>query len=368
MKAVARTLVCAGLAVFAAGSLAHAAPPPASLTSFAPSLSDIAAYDRSASRFAAQGQAPLNQGFPADLLPLPAAHMGAGSGFGESLALSPVLALDSGTNLDIASRFTSFDNRPDPLINTASFLNLGSGGHYGGITYLPAPNLKVRLGASLRRDRLDSFTFAPLSDFGMAQVFDGSQNRSLLAGASWDLTDWVGLGANAISTTRTGTPLGYGAGLGSLADRVTTNALGVSGRMGMGNGWVTTADYNQGFSQLNQRNTPATTVATQSYAITVAKHGVFGDDTLGFSFSRPAANMVGSFASLTGSGDLPPMILAHGQGMDRPAQETDFQLGYVTSFLGGNVALQTNAAYQMAGQGQSGATALSVLSRAKIKF
>ena len=53
-----------------------------------------------------------------------------------------------------------------------------------------------------------------------------------------------------------------------------------------------------------------------------------------------------------------------------PAQtpETDLQLGYVTSFLDGALALQANAAYQMNYQGQTGANSLSVLSRAKIKF
>ncbi len=50
------------------------------------------------------------------------------------------------------------------------------------------------------------------------------------------------------------------------------------------------------------------------------------------------------------------------------APETDLQLGYVTSFLDGALALQANAAYQMNYQGQTGATSLAILSRAKIKF
>ena len=50
------------------------------------------------------------------------------------------------------------------------------------------------------------------------------------------------------------------------------------------------------------------------------------------------------------------------------AQETDIQLGYVTNFLDGAVALQTNAGYQTNAQGQPGATSVSLLSRAKIKF
>ena len=38
------------------------------------------------------------------------------------------------------------------------------------------------------------------------------------------------------------------------------------------------------------------------------------------------------------------------------------------SFMDGALALQANASYQMNYQGQTGATSLSVLSRAKIKF
>jgi len=60
-----------------------------------------------------------------------------------------------------------------------------------------------------------------------------------------------------------------------------------------------------------------------------------------------------------------PMMMAAGRNA---APETDLQIGYVTSFLNGRLALQTNAAYQTNAQGQRGATAVSLLSRAKIKF
>jgi hypothetical protein len=43
-------------------------------------------------------------------------------------------------------------------------------------------------------------------------------------------------------------------------------------------------------------------------------------------------------------------------------------VGYITNFLDGAVALQTNAAYRTNAQGQRGATGVSLLSRAKIKF
>ncbi len=42
--------------------------------------------------------------------------------------------------------------------------------------------------------------------------------------------------------------------------------------------------------------------------------------------------------------------------MGRAAQESDISVGYITNFLDGAVALQTNAAYQTNAQGQRGAT------------
>jgi hypothetical protein len=48
--------------------------------------------------------------------------------------------------------------------------------------------------------------------------------------------------------------------------------------------------------------------------------------------------------------------------------ETDIEVGYVTTFLDGSLALQTNAAFQMNYAGQSGTNAVSLLSRARIKF
>lgn len=48
--------------------------------------------------------------------------------------------------------------------------------------------------------------------------------------------------------------------------------------------------------------------------------------------------------------------------------DTDLELGYVTSFFNGALALQANAGYQMNLAGQSGTNSFSVISRAKINF
>ncbi len=138
--------------------------------------------------------------------------------------------------------------------------------------------------------------------------------------------------------------------------------------MNFGNGWVTTASLNDGLTQLDQRGGAPTTIDSHAYSIAIAKHGLFGQDALGFSFSRPSPSLLDNgFEMVAASGDLPPVFVANAR-LQGTTPETDLQLGYVTSFLDGALALQTNAAYQMNYQGQTGATSLAVLSRAKIKF
>jgi hypothetical protein len=146
---------------------------------------------------------------------------------------------------------------------------------------------------------------------------------------------------------------------------MTASALDMAAHLKFGNGWVTTASY--GLSQLDQRSA-APALDTHSYALAIAKHGLFGDDTLGFSFSRPSPGVIDNgFNAVTAVGELPQTFIANDR-FSNPGQETDLQLGYVTSFFDGALALQANAAYQMNYQGQNGATSVSLLSRAKIKF
>ena len=108
-------------------------------------------------------------------------------------------------------------------------------------------------------------------------------------------------------------PLGFG-NAAAISPKAATQALGVSAHMDIGQGWVTTASFSEGLTQLDQRdNAGATSLHEQSYSFAIAKHGLLGDDALGLSFSRPAPSMAGSFATgLTASGDLPPLIVAQG--------------------------------------------------------
>jgi len=100
----------------------------------------------------------------------------------------------------------------------------------------------------------------------------------------------------------------------------------------------------------------------------VAKHGLFGNDALGVAFSRPApSDAVGSLSS-SSSNDMQFQFFGRDKLFAGTKPETDIELGYITTFLNGPVALQANASYQMNMGGQNGNNGVSLLSRAKIKF
>ncbi len=334
---------CAILAAFAAGPSLAAPAAPKGLTSFG--ATTLTANDLAALAMHAPG---AGQGMPLQ-----------SSSFSSSQLLAPSLSLDSGYRFDTAARFTSFDQLLSPLRDTGSLLSLANGGRYVGLTVMPSSNLGVRLGLSNWTGRLDDIAMDGAA-IGLPMLYDSAHVNSVLAGVSWNFNEWVSGGVNAISSSRGGLPFAYA----NLAPSSVTQAVQFSANFKLGENWMTSAAFGEGLTQLRQQDGSVTSLDAQTFAITVAKRGVFGDDAVGFSLSRPAPGSVGGFGSLTGStGDLPPVI-----GVAGRAPETDFQLGYVTSFLGGKLALQTNAAYQVNPQGQSGASAVTLLSRAKIKF
>jgi len=284
-------------------------------------------------------------------------------GFVASVALSAHLAVDTGYDVDLTQRFGNYDGAQSPLISENGFLALASGGHYAGATYMPTSDVHLRLGATEWSDRADRLGLLPTAT-GLPLAYDNGYSRSLLAGATWDIASWADLGVSALhNTQRIPDPV---ANLGT-GSRVDTDALEMMARLKLGNGWVTTAAYGQGLSQLDQRS-QASSIDTRSYSIAIAKHGLFGEDALGLALSRPALGLPNSgFNAVSTSGNLPPLFIANDR-FPSQTQETDLQLGYITSFMDGALALQANASYQMNYQGQTGATSVSLLSRAKIKF
>jgi hypothetical protein len=371
-QVLSAALVAAGLVASGVQAGAGELRVPLSLTSFGMAQA-IASYQMSAAGLAL-GPATVSSGneFAGSPTVMPVAYGGATlpQSFAATTALSVNLALDAGYNLDLSQRFDNYSALKSPLLDQTSFLGLANGGTYAGATYAPTSNLRVRVGAQLKSNRLDSFTFDPtLGMHGLPLAYDNGASRSLLAGVSWDFANWGGLNLNGIVNQQQGLPVGANPMADITPDSTaTTSALNVSAHMNFGSGWVTTAAFSGGLTQLDQKGGAPTQIDSHAYSIAIAKHGLFGADALGFSFSRPSPSLLDNgFQMVAASGDLPPVFVANDR-LSGAAPETDLQLGYVTSFLNGALALQANADYQINYQGQTGATSLAVLSRAKIKF
>ena len=366
MKRILTAVIfAASFAAFGAQAGAENLRLPVSLTSFGAAQA-ISSYQMSAAGLAiGPAQTFSVNAFAGSPLVLPVAYGGAAlaPSFAASTALNINLALDAGYNLDLTQRFDNYTTLQSPLLDQTNFIGLANGGSYSGVTYVPTPSLRLRAGIQSRNDRLDSFTFDPtLGASGMPAAYDSGGTRSLLAGVSWDFADWAGLNLNGIVSSQRSD------GFAGPAGTVSTSALNVSAHMNFGGGWVTSAAFGEGLTQLDQKSGTPASIDSNAYSIAIAKHGLFGGDAVGFSFSRPMPNLLDNgFEPIAATGDLPPSF-AVGSRLPGSTAETDLQLGYVTSFLDGALALQANAAYQMNYQGQTGATSLAVLSRAKIKF
>jgi hypothetical protein len=152
--------------------------------------------------------------------------------------------------------------------------------------------------------------------------------------------------------------------LGSVASPLVTGpspentALGISARVGFAEGWVTTLAYSEGISQLDLSQMSGA-VRSDAYEIGVAKTGLFGNDALGIALSRPP-----QIYGVTGFG----AVVNNFALTTTPARESDVELGYVTSFLDGTLALQANAAYEVNPAGVRGQNALAAVARAKLNF
>lgn len=296
--------------------------------------------------------------------------------FAASVSLAPTLALDLGYQLDDAGRFVrddfsgaSFDGL---FLSPAATGSVGAPfdarASYVGGAWLLGDGFKVDAGVASYSPtpNVDGFdTFANFSRPVSALVDYGARSASsLMAGVSWDFSRWGGFDLSASKT---------GSHEGLLNDTIDTTALNLSAHVKFGNGWVTTASYGEALTKLDLKPAAltASTATTDDvhrtgYALAVAKHGVFGDDAIGLSVSQPATPD-GQFAIVDGA-QAQQVFIGRDHLLDDLKPETDIEVGYVTTFLDGSLALQTNAAYQMNFAGQNGTNAVSLLSRAKIKF
>lgn len=312
---------------------------------------------------------PVTSGGPEDPLRTPTREIFS------TLYLTDDLSIDSGLNTDLGrvlDQFSANTGAFDGLFYSSSALDspyftLSSGGSYIGANVALAPGLRFTLGSASSAPGLNPYLVTPHSAFGTltgSLPFDARSTDSVLAGLTWNFAKWGGLGFTASRTTERGGAFGLST-TGLAGAR--TQAIGVTARVGLGGGWVTTASYSEGSTQLDL-NPGAMAVANvrgESYGFAVAKHGLFGkNDALGVSFARPAPNFAGTFTS--DSSDV--RFFGRDKALGNRTPETDIELGYKTEFFGDSIALQANAAYQMNFGGQTGNNAVSLLSRAKIKF
>jgi hypothetical protein len=295
------------------------------------------------------------------------------------IALSPELSLDLGYQLDDAGRFGLLV----PATNTVDGLFLSGGAlglsptpfgtsSYAGASLKLSDEFKLHLGdaiATRDRNAVSANSFSTIGRPVDALLDLGARTaNSFFAGVSFDSGSWGSIDLTASRTTAQQQAIFGSAAIPELS----TSALDVTANVKFDSGWVTTASYGEGLTKLDVKPSAlalssAGELHRTGYALAVAKHGVFGDDALGLSVSRPT-DPEGGYATFSGHVSQPAFIGADHLLMINQTPETDIEVGYVTNFLDGAVALQTNAAYDMNFQGQNGANAVQLLSRAKIKF
>jgi hypothetical protein len=193
------------------------------------------------------------------------------------------------------------------------------------------------------------------------------------AGLNWNVAPWASLGLEARQASAQAPASIVQSGFSPA--KVSAQTLGVSGKVAFGKGWVTSFSYNEGITQLDLRPAAGLVASDnahgRSYGVAIAKHGLFGGDALGLAVSQQSVPVFGG-VDLSQSAAADPfdgfISSATRPLLSGNTPETDVQLGYVTTFLDGALALQANAGYQMNSSGQPGNNGIAVLSRAKINF
>jgi hypothetical protein len=260
---------------------------------------------------------------------------------------------------------------PAALASSAPIAVLDGVNGAGTLNAKLADGLALNLGASsLAPQPLD---FGTPYSAGLAP-FSGSTleaaNRSLaqasFAGVSWNVAPWASLSLIAAQSTAND-PFDRQA-LSSLAKSSQSVGAGASARLG--DNWVTTVSYGQGTSQLNLRSESLLgdddLLHSHTLGLSVAKRGLFGgNDSLDIGITRKLQSYTADI-DFSGDDGFGSNAIVKGNALTVP--ETDFEVGYVTTFLDGALALQANAGYQTNVAGQNGQNALTVLSRAKFNF
>jgi hypothetical protein len=293
-----------------------------------------------------------------------------------SVSLLPGLQLDVARwNNPVGSE--SLDRRASGLFDNpviagtgmnSPHVALGNSGSYFGAQMGITDEISLHFGrtSSSLGGTFDVATPIP-SDVALQLSSQAAMIETASAGLNWNVTDWAEVGVSASRASEAASllvnemsmPITNSAG-------VETVALGISARVGFGEGWVTTVAYTEGITQLNLNTSTVNfgePVRSRSYGFSLAKQGILGNDALGIAVTQPLQTFGGTnFVNLSLENVL------NNRARFESVPQSDFTVGYVTTFLDGALALQANAAYQVNANGEQGQDAVSVLSRAQIKF
>lgn len=310
--------------------------------------------------------------------------------FEASLDVMPGVSLQAGYNMESAGRFNSYDaagsRAYDGLFFSASAVNspyvgLTDGGNYIGSTISLGDSVRMQFGASSLAPQNPEYEAPVLTMVDqLTQPQTAAYQRhaqGTMAGLTWDFARWGGVGVTLSQTDEQNGLLG-GITTGAMAVNrtATTTAMGLSSRVGFGDGWVSTLSYSEGVTHLALQTDGlvdgADVLHSRSYGVAISKFGVFGqDDSVGFALSRPIHVYQGGvdLTAATGVDSDSNVIVSHEHvSLASATPETDIEAGYVTSFLDGALSLQANTAYQMNVDGRTNVNAVTFLSRASINF
>ncbi|HWU27415.1 MAG TPA: hypothetical protein VN154_13535 [Rhizomicrobium sp.] len=263
---------------------------------------------------------------------------------------------------------------------TSPYVLLSNGGNYFSSTFALSDDVHASIGGFAidpNRPNFGAPGFSYLNQIQGQEAYDGlGQSQTGVVGVNWDFTNWGTLGLIATQTAEQNGALRASDPFSAVGS-ANLSTVGMTARVGFGDGWVTTLSYNEGLAQLElQPNAvlfnPSDSLRSRSYGFAVAKHGLFdSNDSLGVALTRPLQVYSGAaeFTSDPLASSLTDLKFDRQfSNLSGTTQETDFELGYVTTFMGGAIALQANAGYQVNVDGLGGTNALTVVSRAKINF
>lgn len=281
----------------------------------------------------------------------------------------PRLSLEGGRNEGQGSASGSNYGDLFPLAKAAlaPYDSLTEGGSFLSAAIQLATNLRFHVAASsLSSEQRAQQT--PLANDRAAIVggFMPRQTNAGEAGLTWSFSPWGAVSLSAGQAEEHAGLIG-GAALATARD----SSIGLAAHLGLGDGWVTTFAYRQGSTQLDLKPSFAAALQDErSYGLTLAKKGLFSNhDAVGLAVVRPGNIYTGGIDMSSPLGVDLSRSLIDRQGLLLGGKaETDLELGYVTTFFDGALALQANAGYQMNVAGQNGTNAVTVLSRAKINF